>query len=677
VTDQKRPEGAFILWKWGDREIEDPKILKRQLLEIVSRDFSGVLVTLGPTRYEFIDRKVLRAVAQVSQWAKKRHITFWLQADPRQASRTFITKTGERTQNLIVARKPKDGLSRGRVNIARVTKNRFKLRYQFPRMHHSPVLQELSLCFEPSGLEKAFLFQKENGVMLKDSIRDITPVCHFFTNIAKGITEVFGNIRIPEDEEWWVVAFPKFDTNLYDYAGRESNDLLNLFVEDLFDACTHLDGISFGEGGAGYVADLGRFPVSLSLYNCFRAEYGYDLRDNLYGLVLEVDDASHIHIRYDYYTLLMDTVLGAQKDFHQMIHSFFRGVDFGLHYTGYSETQPSIGLVQGKIDPWRSLEIINSPFTDIGHKKTLEQHLPSFISALAITKSLGVFSETQRAFFSLSCVNYSEEQFAYLTDLMALYSVHWLSNNHGDTGFMGKKIPEKAEDTPGPAGQTSKTINHKIHRIGRITEFRFPVANTLFIYPTETIMAIGSQDAEEVILSVNRLIEKLVIEGFQLDVVSSVLLKEGRLSNEGLRIREQIYDSVIFPYPEVLDPKVLDIVSSMDKFGVPILLGGCKPRFTTTGKRIPHVLPLTFDPLEEDLSSLLQGGVRLLFTPPENSLTTLIRQGEENLFLICPNKLGDIVEGKIQYGEISFSVPRSSGLIIFRQEKTGKAEQIY
>ena len=317
----KHPKGAFAIWKWRDQEIENPGILRKQLLEIHSRGFSGVLVSFGPARYEFLDRRVIRAVAQAGQWARKRHLAFWFQADPRQASRTFISRTGERTENLLVARSPKDGLSRNKPNLARVIDNRFELRYEIPRVHTSRI-REISVHFEPSELERTFIFQMEKGVILKDTVQDITPACQFYTNLAQGYAEVFGEIGIPEGGEWWSVAFPKFYTNLYDFAGRQSNDLLLPFIEDLFDACTQLDGITWSDGEVGYITNPGRFPVSLSLYNSFKVEYGYDLRNVLYGLILPLDDGSHTRIRCDYYNLLMSTVCGAQRDFYQMIHSF-------------------------------------------------------------------------------------------------------------------------------------------------------------------------------------------------------------------------------------------------------------------------------------------------------------------------------------------------------------------
>jgi len=651
VTDQQKPEGAFFLWKWGDREIENPKIVKAELIKICSEGFSGVLVAISGARYELIDWKVLQTVAQVSQWAKKRNIAFWFHTDPRQASRTLISKTGERTQNLIVTRKSRNRLNRKNLNITRVTRNHFELRYEYPRVYYSPLLQEISLCFEPAGLEKTFLFQIANGVILKDTVRDITSVSHFFTNIAEGYAEVFGDVKVPDDEEWWVMAFPKFDTNLYDYAGRKSNDLLYEFIENLFDACAHLDGTTWGRGGTGYLVEMGRFPVSLSLYNSFLAEYGYDLREVLYGLVLNVDDESHIHIRCNYYSLLMDIVFGAQQDFFRAIHSFFNHVNIGLHHTCNFQKNQADSLVQGNVDPWRSLDKVNVIFTEVNRKKGFDSDY--IIPTLVIAKSFSIFSQAKTAFLNLGRKNYSKEELSYLIDLMGLFSVKWLSSTR------------KAEEW-----------NKKIDLINNITGFRSPEANVALVFPTETIMAIGTKDAEEIIESVRKLITKLVKAGIWLDVISTAFLKDSRISSNGIQIKEQKYSSVIFPYPEILDPKVLDIVSAMDKRGLNILLGGSKPRFTSTGKRIPHVFRLVFDPRDEDLSPLWNSGIKPLFKAPVNSLISLIPQGEANLFLVCPKELGEIVEGDVQYGKVSFSIPKSSGLIIFRQDSHCKIEQV-
>ncbi len=672
----EKHEGAFILWKWGDQEIDDLKLLRQQLLDISLKGFSGIIVSLGLTRYEFINHKVLRAVAQVSQWANKRKIAFWFETDPRQSSRSFISKTEERTQYLIAAKRMNDGLSQKHPFIAKVEKNRFELRFEYSQTIHSAILQERALHLEPVNLEKAFIFQKENGVVLRDSVRDITSASHFFANVEESYVDVFGDIHIPENEEWWVIAFPKFNTNVYDYAGFQSNNLLCLFIEDLFDTCTHLDGTAWGEGRAGYIVDMGCFPVSLSIYNGFHAECGYDLRNVLYGLVLNVDDESHVRIRLDYYSLLMNTVFGAQKEFYQTVHSFLGNVDIGIHHHFQSAANQVSNLVRGTVDPWKSLESVGSPIIEIEHIEDLKRNSQTVIPVTTIAKSLGVYSNTQRVFCGAEYADHINEELNYFIDLLALYSINLLLRIGEKNLVSHINEPIKNNCLNHINWDNITKINDRINLIRNITEFKFPEANVALIFPIETIIAMGSQDAEEIVSSVNQIITRLVMTGIQIDVIAPSLIKECHLFPDGLSIRSRIYESVIFPYPEVVDPDVLDIISSIMKSNLPFFFGGCKPRYTTSGKKIPHIFPLTFDPQNIDFSFLKNKGIKQLFTLPENGLGTMIYQGEDILFLICPKQYGQSVKGEVQYQKISFSIPKSSSLVIFRKRKYKKVEQL-
>ncbi len=676
VEKPEKPEGAFILWKWEDREIDDLKRLRRQLLDIDSKGFSGVLASLGSTRYEFIDAKVLRAVAQVSQWAKKRNITFWFETDPRQASRSLISKTGESTQNLIITKKWKDCLNHTNPHISRIQKNRFELRFEYPKAQASSLLQERSIHFEPTGLEKAFIFQMEKGKVINDSVRDITSESHFFANIEKGYVDIFGDVRIAEDEEWWVIAFPKFDTNVYDYAGFQSNNLLCLFAENLFDACTHLNGIAWGENGTGYAVDMGRLPVSLSLYNSFRAEYGYDLRNVLYGLVLDLDSGFHIEIRSDYYNLLMNTVYNAEKQFYQTIHSFFGNMDVIIHHHFQSTAIQANNRVRGSIDPWKSLEYVGSPVVEIEPIHNLKQNSVHLIPTTLITKSLGIYSNTQRVFCNTQYGPYTGEELNYLMDLMTLFSIRLLIKTNGNNMVTRKKNTIKNEIPNHVRWNDMEVINDKIDQIRNITGYKLPEANVALVYPIESIMAVGSQKSEKIITHVNQFITRLVLAGTQLDVISPFLLKESHIFPNGLSIRSRIYESIIFPYPEVVDYEVLETISSIAKSNIPLLIGGCVPRYTSSGKQVPHRFPLTFDPEEENLSPLWKRGMKKLMILPENSLGTMIYQGEDILFLICPTQLGQSVTGRVRYQNISFSVPKSNALVIFRKRKYKKVEQV-
>ncbi|MBN2029388.1 hypothetical protein JW824_04020 [bacterium] len=676
MENQEKPEGAFILWKWEDQEIDNLKRLRRQLLDIHSKGFSGVLASLGSTRYEFIDPKVLRAVAQVSQWAKKRNIAFWFETDPRQASRSLISKTGECTQNLIITKRRNDGLKETYPHISKIKKNRFELRFEYPKTQSSSLLQERSIHFEPIGLEKTYLFQMKGSTVISDSVRDITSESHFFANIEKGYVDIFGDVQTAEDEEWWAMAFPKFNTNVYDYAGFESNNLLCLFAENLFDACTHLSGIAWGENGTGYVVDMGRFPVSLSLYNSFRAEYRYDLRNVLYGLVLNLDSGLHIQIRSDYYNLLMHTVYNAEKEFYQTIHGFFGNLDVIVHHHFRSTVIQMDNLVRGSIDPWKSLNYVGSPIVEIEPVDHLKKNSYHLIPTILITKSLGVYSNTQRVFCDTQHSHYASEGLNYLMDLMALFSIRLLIKTNGNNMETHKKIPIKKDNLSHMSWNDMEGINRKINHIRNITGYKFPEANIVLVYPIETIMAMGSQDAEKIIASVNQLITRLVLAGIQLDVISPVLLKECHLFPDGISIRSRTYESIIFPYPEVVDHEVLEIISLIARSNIPFSIGGCVPRYTSSGKRVPHIFPLTFDPQDEDLSPLRKKGIKRLMILPENGLGTMIYQGEDILFLICPKQAGESVNGRVRFQNISFSVPKSQSLVIFRKQKYKKVEQI-
>jgi len=261
-----------------------------------------------------------------------------------------------------------------------------------------------------------------------------------------------------------------------------------------------------------------------------------------------------------------------------------------------------------------------------------------------------------------------------LANLFSVYCVIHPSNGNGKNN----KTPYSngSQITDNTNWKALQDYNKKVEKIQAITGFRFPESNTALVFPMETIMSVGPRDGESIIQQSNNLIGKLVSEGIQLDVISPILLKEGHLSPEGLHVQNRIYEAVIFPYPEVLDPAVLETISLMDQFGIPILLGGCKPKFTTKGKRIPHVFPLVFDPQDEDLSPLWDNGLKRMFKLPQGALGTCIHQKRETLFLFAPKKSGGSFSGKVEYKDIAFSIPRSHGLVIFRVDKKGEVEKV-
>jgi len=644
----------FIVWTWGDREIEKPILLKAQLEDIQSKGFSGVLACLGETRYELIDRKVIRAAAQASQWAKRRGISFWFQTDPRQASRSIIAWTEERTQNLLAFREHHGHFH---PNMIRVRKNRFVIRIPYPKLKRSHTLQDASLNFEPSGLERAFLLRIEEEKALHHTIRDISSEARFFTNVSERYVEVFGDVDVPSDETWYVLVFPRFDTNAYDYAGRKSVDKLLPFIESLFESGLYLDGISWDR--PGYHLGPRRLPVSASLYNAFIAEFGYDLRSRLPALVFDFDDGSHIPVRNDYASILLGAVSGALKEFYGMLHAFFGDVETvmpsGFDVTGDGETEMS--------DPWQALAISSSGAMEIRPGKPLRERLNANLTTLVQTKSLGVFSKTQRSYALLKGFEFTREGLSWWMDLAALFSVQWLvqeyraGHSRGRTAF---GYPEQ------PGWEWFADLNRYHDMLARITGFKFPESDTLLVLPFETLVSSNPVRGQEIRSDIEKLISLLVLNGTQLDVVSSAILTKVKVDHQGMHFRNRIYQTLVYPYPEILSPSVLDLIFMLDKLDFPVVLGGAKPRYTTRGESVLHDFPVAFDLKDEAFVQNWQTGAERVFQVPESGLGSVIQTGTETLLLFCPKEPGEPVEGKARYRETVFEIPKSDRLAIYR-----------
>jgi hypothetical protein len=656
--------GVFWVWIWGDEEIEDPKRLKSQLLSIHQAGYSAVLATLGNTRYEIIDRRVTRAVVQASQWARRRHILFWFQADPRKASRSLITKTGEKTQNLFVLKNLHDGFQTPNLNLAKIEACRFNIRCAYRHDRSVPEMQEGALSFEPSGLERAFCFKLKDGVVLNQTVRDISNETRFYANIREGYVEIFGTVSVTDADDWRVMAFPRFDTNLVDYAGRESNDVLYGLIEDLFDAGAYLNGVTWDRGG--YCSEPGRLPVSLSLYNSFIADYGYDLRDRLVALVLPMDNGSHMSVRQNYYSLLMDAVCGAYHEFQRTVHGFFEGVETGIFYEWECGKSASPVCRQECMDPWRNLALSTSGMSVLCVPKSRRITPDSdALARLALAKSLGVFSSGKSAFVRIRASQWDKQTIEYWSDATALYSVRCMVDAYSET-----------ETQPTPDWNLFAKANEALKRIEDVTGFLFPEADTLLVYPYETWITADPGERKGFSDRLHRFIGRLILHGIQLDVISSVFLRSGMLSPDGFQIGYRSYRAVIYPYPEVLHPDEAEILSILKNQDFPIALGGSTSRMTPSVSSHSNFDLQEFDPESEDLSWLAPAGIRPLFQSPCEALGSMIQHLGETYLLFSPSAMGKPYQGEARYGDLAFSVPKSSRLTIYRLVDGRSAEQV-
>ncbi len=629
-----------VTWIWSDWEIEHQAELKERLVTFRRQGIDRVRVVLQNSHYGFNDRAVVRAIARVSQWAKVRDIHFWFHADPRQHSRFYIGPTGETAGFLICGSSPTSAAP----HLARVNQGRFSLSFHWKNPGSYPELQERAVLLIPEKVEKVFLFQRKDGAILSTTVRDITPEISSCFDLNARECRIFGNVQVPDEEKWWVCAFPFFSSNLFDYFGRESNDLLSVFIEQLFDGCTHIDGLTWGEGGP--LALPGLLPTGISLYNSFKAEYRYDLRDFLYSLILPVDDDRHLAVRAEYYNFLESITLDTRRDFHSMMHCFFPSTRVGYSLGGSKNSEPLLRL-SGNLDRWNK-----AGRADIVFDRIEEDDLPrDFLVRLVLLRSLALLSKEKRALLSLPGGTTDKRLSLWAARLLALNSI-----GAGETiagNVILSDLPEDLIAARSIIGSSSLDCD------------------TLLIYPTESLAVAPSTEAIRMSGTLNGLIDWLVRKNIQLDLLSSTALEPTGISEDSLRNRGRVYRRIIYPFPKVVSPEILDLLNRLAEAGFPIFLGGDAPAFTSSGKKIKQGIPPCFKPEEPD--SLPAEAVTPLFTVPKGAIGGQIRQQNKTLYLLTPARPGGSYQGELAG---SLTVPKTHTLSVYAYIKGQKLQRL-
>ena len=172
------------------------------------------------------------------------------------------------------------------------------------------MLTEVSLWLNPVGVERVYAYQRAGGKVVRASIRDITATHRLFVNRAFTYVEVFGKVDLPAGD-WYVFAFPRFDTNMYAYDSPEHEREFMTLVDGYKAKGLDLDGFWWDE--PGYYFQFGHYAISPRVYEDFARRYGYRLEDELYALPLALDDDRQVRVRHDYFDLLMDYVYGGER----------------------------------------------------------------------------------------------------------------------------------------------------------------------------------------------------------------------------------------------------------------------------------------------------------------------------------------------------------------------------
>jgi len=678
---------ATMFWTWQDDAIENPEILLKQLADLKAAGFDGLFVMPRATRYQIFDDEMIAAVKLASEACRREGIEFIWGPDPRFGAHHIISKTGYGAEILVtgvdfMAKSPAAGSTlpadRALLNECKVENGRFTLRYNYPSRRDVHMLTEVGLWLNPVGVDKVFAYQRKDGRVLASSVRDVTAQHHFFINRSLFYVEVFGKLDLPPGE-WWVVAFPRFGTNLYAFDSPEHEHEMTKLLDRYEAEKIHFDGFWWDE--PGYYLQFGHYAISERIYRDFRAKYGYDLKKKLYALLLSLDDESQMRVRNDYFQLVMDYVFGSEKRFWQEGEKRFGPLRMGIHQNWH--TIPD-NMYHGSADYWRGLAAVDSGYTDAG---SFEGYFKASLagkyeqaSYMVLATSLARFSKTGHAYFNQWGVKYDQSVPVYWNDLMALFSNEWIQHSYGST----KGIGAGRDFGPGfPNHSTWPLLPKLIEKtrwVHAITDYKLPIVEVAVVCPLATMIVGREPENDELMEKVNRLTGAMPAAGVQIDVISDNWLGEAVLENGLLKLGKQSYKAVVLLCARVVTTEELIVLNRLVAAKFPIYVIDEAPSLTVDGQHVSLGLPVSFK-IETDASGLTAAIGRLNLPSPVSALpgayVSAIPADDGGLFIsLMPVTPGEIVSGELLCRGQKVKVEPASTLSIYRVGPAGVKREL-
>lgn len=650
---------SSIFWTWQDRVIENPDTLKANILDMKNAGFQGIYAMPRATRYNMYHQEMIEAVQLASKECEKQEVEFIWGLDPRFLASYALQKTGYGAEMLMVnsdfrLKIPKKGETPQKplLNECKLENGRYSLRYNYPQRRDVHMLTEAGLWLNPIGVDKVFAYQKKNGKVLKSSVKDITEESKSIINRSMYYVEVFGKPDLPEGE-WWVVAFPRFMTNMYAFDAPEHEKIMFDLLDDYKEQGVHFDGFWWDE--PGYYFQFGQYAISQRIYDDFKAKYGYDLKEYLYSLLLELDDNSQFQIRYDYFQLLMDYVFGGQQRFWQKAESLFGPVRMGVHHTWH--TLPD-NMYAGCADYWRGLIGVDGGYTDDG---AFERYFTndfagkySQVSFMNLASSLAKYAKNQVANYNRWGVNYTSEVPVYWNDLMPLFSNEWIQHVYGYTGILG------ASRGFGPGFPNHETwpllpdLIEKANSVRNITKYKLTMADVAIVYPITTFLSVREPQNTHMINSIHWLQGIMPTLGIQTDAISDWLLAEGKVEDGKLKIRNETYSAVLFPFASIVTPECLEVIKQLKEAGIPIYFTDETPEYLLNGDEVDFDASVAFN-IGDDMDELAANIEKLKLpssvTKLEGAYVTLVPGENDDVFVmimpVVPNtEVGGLIKCK-------------------------------
>ncbi|MDD4921263.1 MAG: hypothetical protein PHS30_02160 [Bacteroidales bacterium] len=593
-----------MFWLLKDAEIEQPALLQSQFDDLKKAGFTSLYVMLRSTRYHIFDKEVIAVAKRTGEMCRQNNIKFIFGLDPRFGAIYITRKSGYGAQILLTvpdyftdisaeSKKETGDIKQNGLNEQKIVQGKYSLKYTYPSRRDTHILTEVSMWYNPIGVDKVYAYRRENGKVITSSVRDITSGHHFFINRSFYYIEIFGEVYLP-DGEWYVTAFPRFMTNMYAYESKEQQQIFEDLIGEYKKQDVKIDGIVWDE--PGYYVNFGKYVVSEQLYADFQKKYGYDLKSKLYALTLTLDDESQIKVRNDYFELLMDYVFGGEKRCRDIAKRYYGKMRMGIHATWHDIV--SEDMFHGTGNLWRGFESVDGGYTDGGSYENYftdnQENRFAAVAYMIIAKGLARFSESKKAHFNQWGVHFDNQVPVYWNDLMAAFSNEWINHSYGYTGVIG------ADRSFGPGYPDHESWNimpdlvAECKKVNEITSYNLPLGESVIIYPNTTLLGSWAVEGVAKERRILALIGAMPAMGLQTDVIGSNLLDEAEVKNGRLVVRGHIYNAVFLPYNEILSSKSVHVLQQMIAQKGRIYFGGNVPQQDLDGKVVDLKVKTSF-----------------------------------------------------------------------------------
>ena len=671
---------SSMFWTWQDKVIENQDTLRAQILDLKKAGFEGLYAIQRASRYHMYHKEMIDAVKLASEECQKLNIEFIWGLDPRFLSGYIMQQTGYGAEMLMVNTDFRlniplrgDEPEKPLLNECKLENGRYTLRYNYPQRRDIHMLSEVGLWLNPIGVDKVYAYQKKNGRVIKSSISDITPEHKLFINRSFYYVEVFGKPDLPEGE-WWVIAFPRFGTNMYAFDSPDHEKIIFDLLDEYKKQDISFDGFWWDE--PGYYFQFGHYAISDRIYNDFKQKYGYDLKENLYSLLLNLDDNSQIQIRYDYFQLLMDYVFGGEQRFWQKAEELFGPVRMGIHHTWH--TIPD-DMYSGCADYWQGLKGVDGGYTDAdafeGYFTDNLSGKYEQVASMLLASSLAKFSKNKIANYNRWGVDYKSEVAVYWNDLMTLFSNEWIQHCYGYTGVVGASRGFGPGFPDHESWPILPELIKKVEEVRDITNYKLPVADVAIVYPMTTFLSGREPQNTHMVNHIHRLIGIMPALGIQADGISDGLLAEGKIENGKLKVRDEEYSAVLLPFAKIVTPECLSIIEKLKANSIPFYFIDESPQFMLNGQVLENTFPVEFS-IGNDMAKLASDIEKLNLPSQVSKLDgayiTLIPGEDKDLFvMVMPVVPNAKVGGQIECMGRKINIEKTSSLAIYHVSSKG------